>query len=329
MPEAPPRYSGEQGSYEYSAEAKSVPSQREMEAFFSPKAVPSLATPARAAALSSVDSRRKELVRKALPDQPAKTEMFYNTQSQKPAPPHQSSDLSKVLIQNGLLSGQPSGSYNNTGNQNTLLTQQLSESYNNTGNQNTLLTQQLSESYNNTGTQVTLLTRQTTDIHHPNQREANRMSYLSSLSSGFGDGLIIPESGATIPPNAAQRQSRNQRASRFSWQTSSGPRTPGMRSDRNSIYTTSSVESTPRFRTVNSWVAQQTGRVEKRQKKADEEVPNMPAIPTPLQIGTNYQQKEIDHSAFQQHPGDEVELAPGSRVPSSILDKKIGANIGR
>lgn len=168
------------------------------------------------------------------------------------------------------------------------------------------------------------LSRQTSDAYDPAQREANRMSYLSSLSSGFGDQIIIPESGPTKPANVrASRQSYRQ-SRKLSWATSAR----GPQGDRDTVYTTASIDSAPpRFRTINSWVAQQTGRVQ-RQNQSKDEVPSMPAIPKPLQIGVaaNHQRNESEDPAFKHHPGDEIELSKGSRIPSTILDKKFGIN---
>jgi hypothetical protein len=169
-------------------------------------------------------------------------------------------------------------------------------------------------------------------------------SDLSSLSSGFGDAKIdIPESGPTRPKS--QRKSRASRGSRnnntpprFSW--SSSPTTLGLgrtKGNRDTIYTanttkstnttttTSSEDSTPRFRSVNSWVSHQSKRIQ-RQMEHDREVDNMPAIPVPAPVKkANHRrlQSEITDPGFKYHPGDEVPLSTGKRVPSVILDKII------
>lgn len=164
-------------------------------------------------------------------------------------------------------------------------------------------------------------------------------SELSSLSSGFGDAKIdIPESGPTKPNS--QRKSRTSRASqkdinysRFSW--SSNPTTLGRsKGNRDTIYTsttthttltTSSEESGPRFRTVNSWVSHQAKRVQ-RQKEHDREIDSMPALPAQAHVKRAHHQRlqsEITDPGFKYHPGDEVPLATSNRVPSAILDKII------
>lgn len=164
-----------------------------------------------------------------------------------------------------------------------------------------------------------------------------RVSYLSSLSSGFGDLKIdIPESGPSKPANVARkpsftdRISRNNFQSRFSYSSwTSTPTTPrrSRASSRGNRDTMTSIESTPRFRSVNSWVGQQAKRI-KRQQEADLEIDNMPDLPTqtaaiPLQTNHQRQPSEDNESIFGFHPGDEVPIAQGKRVSSKILDKII------
>jgi hypothetical protein len=286
----------------YPPDEKPIPNQQHLDAFYSPITIPPMATPGTAAVLSNADSERQNVVREALLDNPAPfgtsvlpplvtlstTQNFYQTNSSNTFSPmsplsRQASDPNKAL-----------------------------------GTQNSLLSRGNSD-YNNTGTQNTFLTQNAYDL---NQREPNHLSYLSSLSSGFGDGLIIPESTvAGGGPRQSYRQSPNQRTSRFSWTTSAR----GPTGDRDTVYTTSSIESAPRFRTVNSWVAQQTGRVEKRAQN-QKEVPAMPAIPLPLQAGVDHQRNPSEDPAFRAHPGDEIAVSNGTRIPSVILDRNTGVN---
>lgn len=150
-------------------------------------------------------------------------------------------------------------------------------------------------------------------------------SELSSLSSGFGDAKIdVPESGPTKPnidrKSYASRASRHKRVSRLShssWSSRSR--------DRDTIYTTASEDSVPRFRTVNSWVNQQAKRIH-RQRESDREVDNMPDMPVPAgskKASHQRTQTEATDPAFRYHPGDEVPISRGTRVPSAILDKII------
>jgi hypothetical protein len=302
----PPVYPGEF----YPAEEKAIPAQRQLDAFFSPMARPPLATPAGAAALTNTDPQRQETVRVALLDNPAPfgvspeaqagglsaTQNFYNISPQNANLPRQPSTQASQNSQVSALS-----------QQNTTLSRQP-------GTQASLLSQ-ANSNYNNTGTQNTFLTMQTADAYDPNQREVNHLSYLSSLSSGFGDGLVIADSTVNGAPQQFYRQSQSQGAARFSWATSVR--------DRDTVYTQASMESAPRFRTVNSWVAQQSSRVE-RQRQSNDEVPAMPPIPLPLQAGVNHHRKPSEDPAFRAHPGDEIPIPGGSRVPSEILDKTIG-----
>lgn len=315
----PPQYYGG-----YNSNEKSIPTQQHIEAFYSPGGMPPLAIPGTADALSRANSQRQEQVRQALLDNPAP---FSASQySQASSPVEQVAGLSatqafyNIDAQNTSLAREPLNAYSNTGSQNMPASDALSD-YNNTGNKNMLLTRQ-------PGTQTT---QTTSGAYDPNQREVNHMSYLSSLSSGFGDGLIMPE--PTVVGGASRqtyRQSRNPGAapgaSRFSWATSV-PQTPGLKGDRDTIYTTTSTDSAPRFRTVNSWVAQQAGRVDKQQQ-GDRDVPAMPPIPHPLQtnFSVDHQRKPSEDPAFRHHPGEEIAIGRGSRVPSSILDTKTYVN---
>lgn len=187
----------------------------------------------------------------------------------------------------------------------------LPASYNNTGRQNTFLTRQPSDANTSYGlTQSSMLTQQTTNLQPTNQ-ELNHMSYMSSLSSGFGDGLIIPDPSNPNAPMQGYRQSRA--PGTFSWTQPTGQQ----KGDRDTVYTTTSEESAPRFRTVNSWVAQQAGRVDGT-KTVDPNAPKVPAIPQ------THQRNISEDPVFKYHPGDEVQISRGSRVPSEILDRKTG-----
>jgi hypothetical protein len=278
----PPSYPGET----YPSDEKAVSAQRSLNTFFSPMARPPLATPAAAVTLSKADPQTQETVRAALLDNTAPFGMLPAAQD---ATLSATQNFYNVSPQNSNLSRQP-------------------------GTQGSLGSQRNSN-YNNTGTQKTFLTTQTSDVYDPNQREVNHLSYLSSLSSGFGDGLIIPDSTVNGASQQGYRQSRSQGGARFSWVTSVR--------DRDTVYTQASIESAPRFRTINSWVAQQSGRLE-GQEQSDAKHPAMPSIPLPVQAGVDLPRKPSEDPAFRAHPGDEIPISGGSRVPSEILDKTIG-----
>lgn len=284
--DAPPKYTGYDESLEYPSEQKTIPTQRQLDAFYSPTSMPQMASPESAAALSRAETQRQETVREALLANPAPFGVSPAQPAAQASQPAQQSATQAFYNQNA--SYEPNPTYNQTFNTNAT---------------------------------AGGLSRQTSDAYDPAQREVNHMSYLSSLSSGFGDQIIIPEPGPTKPANVrASRQSYRQ-SRKFSWATSAR----GPQGDRDTVYTTSSVDSTPRFRTINSWVAQQTGRLQ-RQNQAQDEVPSMPEIPKPLQVGVapTHQRNQSEDPAFKHHPGDEIELSRGSRIPSTILDKKFG-----
>lgn len=126
------------------------------------------------------------------------------------------------------------------------------------------------------------LSRTPSRAYDPATRAVYRASELSSISSGFGDGDII------VPPMAALQQGQDPR--RYSFAKSSGGRSransvanrseAGSNGQRDTIYTTTSEDMPTRYRSVNSWVNQQTGRVERQQRQdGDEDIPPVPMLP--------------------------------------------------
>ncbi|KAK8031256.1 hypothetical protein PG990_000990 [Apiospora arundinis] len=121
------------------------------------------------------------------------------------------------------------------------------------------------------------LARQPSDAYDPAQRQAYRASDLSSLSSGFGDGdIIVPESALKPPPQQPMTLQPPPAAPRFSWMS----RRAG---DRETVYTTTSEDRPARYRSVNSWVNQQMGRIKRadERKQPDDGTPPVPGIPNP------------------------------------------------
>ncbi|KAK4146169.1 uncharacterized protein C8A04DRAFT_10046 [Dichotomopilus funicola] len=133
------------------------------------------------------------------------------------------------------------------------------------------------------------------DNADPLHRQASNAT--SELSSGFGDGDIIVTDAVISPPaptadpSSATNSPQTQYTARFSWMTQpksqaqaqtrasllrgpfrqnssagSAPRITG-NGDRESIYTTSSEDLPARFRSVSSWVNQQTGRIRRVQQR--------------------------------------------------------------
>ncbi|KAK7747138.1 hypothetical protein SLS62_009193 [Diatrype stigma] len=113
----------------------------------------------------------------------------------------------------------------------------------------------------------------------PPQLPVYRDSQLSSLSSGFGDGDIVltqpvmPQPLTAPPPVVTQAlRTANDDAERYE--------------KRETVYTQTSEDRPARFRTIDSWVNQQTGRVQRASSRAKDrgEVPVMPAIPGQLNV---------------------------------------------
>lgn len=325
--EPPPKYTSEPEVFDYAANEKRIPIQRTMESFYTPGPPPPLLIPAQVAPAPRTYSSTQQAVSPLSPDgrsvmpsyygQRTQSQDLYSVSPQSAGAPI--SNLNEVFVQNGLHQG-PLPAYNANQNRNT---------YNNilspstTGGNNYSPVTQVSNGYGNAGTQNTFAT---TNLDNPNQQENNRASTLSSLSSGFGDGLIIIQDDNTVKyaPRGGTK-SRGQRTTRFSWQTTTSK---APTNDRTSTYTTMSTDTAPRFRSVNSWVAQQTGRVEREQMMAAQ-IPEMPPIPKPLQKSVaaikQHQRQESDISAFNYHPGQKLSMGPpGSRIASSVLDKKMG-----
>ncbi|KAK2003744.1 hypothetical protein LX36DRAFT_650762 [Colletotrichum falcatum] len=121
------------------------------------------------------------------------------------------------------------------------------------------------------------LARQPSDAYDPARRQVNRASELSSISSGFGDGdIIVPGMPGMVlqPPPPVSQPLRASRIGndRVSWAN---------KTNRETVYTEASEDLPPRFRTVDSWVNQQTGRVKRAQARpqTDEDIPPVPGLP--------------------------------------------------
>lgn len=146
------------------------------------------------------------------------------------------------------------------------------------------------------------LARGPSDAYDPAMRQVNRASQLSSISSGFGDGDIIMPNNMIQPPQPAttnMRQSANL-VGRFSWVSQS------LKSQRDTISTQSSEDLPPRFRNVNSWVDQQTGRVKRAQQRNEDgqEVPPVPVLSS-QQVGVPGIHNPPAEQSFNMMMGDD------------------------
>lgn len=125
------------------------------------------------------------------------------------------------------------------------------------------------------------LARQASTAFDPAKRAVYRASELSSISSGFGDGDII------LPPPAAAQSDMGPRPFSFmkkqnlSRSNSVANRSEaGSNGQRDTVYTTTSEDMPVRYRSVNSWVNQQTGRAQRQAERSDaEDVPPVPDLP--------------------------------------------------
>lgn len=138
------------------------------------------------------------------------------------------------------------------------------------------------------------LSRQPSRPTDPTRRQMNRASELSSISSGFGDGdIVIPPPVPPLPQSYRPESSRYSQsvsganagftgtATRSSWLSRKSF------SNRDTVYTATSEDGPPRFRSVNSWVNQQTGRMKRAEKQkavtTDPDAPPLPGMMPPEQ----------------------------------------------
>ncbi|CAL3969278.1 hypothetical protein PZA11_006131 [Diplocarpon coronariae] len=309
--------------YYYSSDEKSSSIQKNVESYYLPAGTPIMASPRASDNLSRANSHRLEVRQGLFDNQGSICAPRY---SQISPPVEQAGGISATQAfyniggQNLSRAPEPSSAYSNTGSHDVPGGNAVSELFN-AGNNNMLPSRQ-------PGTQITETTSGTYDS---NQRQTNHLSYMSSISSGFGDGLIMPEptvnGGVSRQTYCRSRNPSGSVAPRISWPTPVTPQIPGVKGDRDTIYTTTSTDSGPRFRTINSWVAQQSDRVD-RQQQIDREIPTMPSIPHRLQTNLRiaHQRNLSEDPAFKHHPGDEITIGGGSRVPSSILDARTYVN---
>jgi hypothetical protein len=179
------------------------------------------------------------------------------------------------------------------------------------------------------------------------------------------EDLSVSEKRRSSVPSLLHAQGVNEftksppKASRFSWTNSQAPKTP-MDLSRFSIAT--STSSVPRYRTVESWVGNQAGRLDEEvfqgylQKEIESRIHRMSTRPNASAVtittthmadkdtkdSTSRQSNIIPPSAavrrpggtarhsrlrasdFMQHPGTEVRIPRVSLIPSEILDSKVG-----
>lgn len=125
------------------------------------------------------------------------------------------------------------------------------------------------------------LARQASTAFDPARRAVYRASELSSISSGFGDGDIIVPPPAAVQPGSGPRPFSFVKTPDLSRNSSVANRSEiGSNGQRDTVYTTTSEDMPVRYRSVNSWVNQQTGRAQRNAQRSDaEDVPPVPDLP--------------------------------------------------
>lgn len=112
----------------------------------------------------------------------------------------------------------------------------------------------------------------------------SRLSDISSLSSGFGDGQFIID---TLNSNTNTLQGTASEATIKAPLPVAKRESVGAASQRrDTVYTEASEDMPPRFRSVNSWVRQQTGRVTRaKQRDQASDTPPVPSLPPEQDFG--------------------------------------------
>ncbi|KAF5255133.1 hypothetical protein FANTH_188 [Fusarium anthophilum] len=114
-------------------------------------------------------------------------------------------------------------------------------------------------------------------------RRQTGVSELSSISSGFGDGDIV------VTPTTQTVQSVPSRPEPSRQPTWKSANSVGR---RDTVSTVASVDTRPRFRSVNSWVKQQNGQLRRAQRQQenslDSDAPPVPPLAPPPEQDFRY-----------------------------------------
>ncbi|KAF5683718.1 hypothetical protein FDENT_7089 [Fusarium denticulatum] len=114
-------------------------------------------------------------------------------------------------------------------------------------------------------------------------RRQTGVSELSSISSGFGDGDIV------VTPTTQTVQSVPSRPEPSRQPTWKSTNSVGR---RDTVSTVASVDTRPRFRSVNSWVKQQNGQLRRAQRQQenslDSDTPPVPPLAPPPEQDFRY-----------------------------------------
>ncbi|KAL2682677.1 hypothetical protein Neosp_007130 [[Neocosmospora] mangrovei] len=128
-------------------------------------------------------------------------------------------------------------------------------------------------------------------IYDVGGRRQTGTSYLSSISSGFGDGdIVVTPTNNTIQTIPSQPAPATLPSRLTTWRSTStlGRRdTETSSGRRDTVSTEASFDIRPRFHSVNSWVKQQNGHLRRAQRQQesspDGSTPPVPALPPPIE----------------------------------------------
>ncbi|EEU39512.1 uncharacterized protein NECHADRAFT_70309 [Fusarium vanettenii 77-13-4] len=128
-------------------------------------------------------------------------------------------------------------------------------------------------------------------IYDVGGRRQTGTSYLSSISSGFGDGdIVVTPTNNTIQTIPSQPAPATLPSRLTTWRSTStlGRRdTETSSGRRDTVSTEASFDIRPRFHSVNSWVKQQNGHLRRAQRQQesspDGSTPPVPTLPPPIE----------------------------------------------
>ncbi|XWW98035.1 hypothetical protein V2A60_006031 [Cordyceps javanica] len=159
-----------------------------------------------------------------------------------------------------------------------------------------------------------------------------RMSEASSLSSGFGDGDIV------VPSKQMRKSTRTSKLHNVTnsadvernRQSTATTVADGGSTRRDTVYTEASEDSPPRFRTVSSWVRQQSVRVKRekqREQAAADESGTPPPVP-PIPPEQEFRLMMPDGEVPRRVEDTNADGADWSSQTQSILSRAGGGTIG-
>ena len=182
----------------------------------------------------------------------------------------------------------------------------------------------------------------TTTFQPPFPRRPSTCHTIAELHAADDGGLsVIGEEIDEYLSNSNPNSRQSPKASRTPSTYSVGRRSFRERASV-AVSIATSVESVPRFRTINSWVNHQSNRLEGKttpsrspssgsgensHHSSRENLPQVPAIPSSTPGYGSGDVRRMDSTStatiFRQHPGEKIEIGRESMIPSDVLDQDL------